>query len=105
MRGASLTTNAKASGRKLTLMVIKDLEKDREPWMADVVRKSELLSVNMTLSTRNGYHRIKTTKSRLLEWYQQNRSLTRVKGARPLTPALLEMSEWTAPPALLGVEK
>ena len=52
MRGANLTTNAKASGRKLTLLIIKDLEKDREPWMADVVRKSELLGQHDTINTK-----------------------------------------------------
>ena len=52
MQGANLTTNAKASGRKLTLLVIKDLEKDREPWMADVVRKSELLGQHDTINTK-----------------------------------------------------
>ena len=52
MRSANLTTNAKASGRKLTLLIIKDLEKDREPWMADVVRKSELLGQHDTINTK-----------------------------------------------------
>ena len=52
MRSANLTTNAKASGRKLTLLIIKDLERDRELWMADVVRKSELLGQHDTINTK-----------------------------------------------------
>ena len=47
-----LTTNAKASGRKLTLTVIKDLDKDRQPWMAEVVLKSGLLGTHDTIRTR-----------------------------------------------------
>ena len=65
MRSAILTTNAKASGRKLTLMIIKDLEKDREPWMADVVRKSELLgqhdTINMKWIPQNQDYQVKIT--------------------------------------------
>ena len=65
MRSANLTTNAKASGRKLTLLIIKDLEKDREPWMADVVRKSELLgqhdTINMKWIPQNQDYQVKIT--------------------------------------------
>ena len=105
MRSANLTTNAKASGRKLTLLIIKDLEKDREPWMADVVRKSELLgqhdTINMKWIPQNQDYQVKITGV-VSAKSQPDPSKGR---ARPLTPALLEMSEWTAPPALLGVGK
>jgi hypothetical protein len=33
-------------------LIIKDLEKDREPWMGDVVRKSELLGQHDTITTK-----------------------------------------------------
>jgi hypothetical protein len=47
-----LTTTAKASGRKLTLTVIKNLDKDRQPWMAEVVLKSGLLGQHDTIRTK-----------------------------------------------------
>ena len=59
MRSANLTTNAKASGRKLTLLIIKDLEKDREPWMADVVRKHD--TINMKWIPQNQDYQVKIT--------------------------------------------
>ena len=48
---ANLTTVAKASGRKLTLILITDLEKERQPWMADVILKSGLLGTHDTITT------------------------------------------------------
>ena len=47
-----LTTNAKASGRKLTLTIIKDLDQDRQTWMEEVVRKSGLLGQHDTICTK-----------------------------------------------------
>ena len=35
IQSVMLTTNAKASGRQVTLTLIKDLDNDRQPWMAD----------------------------------------------------------------------
>ena len=51
-QSAMLTTTAKASGRKLTLTVIKNLDKDRQPWMAEVVLKSGLLGQHDTIRTK-----------------------------------------------------
>ena len=50
MQSAMLTTNAKASGRKLTLIELKDLD-DRQRWMADVVLKAGLLGSHDTIRT------------------------------------------------------
>ena len=52
MQSAMLTTNAKASGRKLTLILIKDLDNDRQPWMVDVILKSGLLGQHDTIRTK-----------------------------------------------------
>ena len=47
-----LTTNAKASGRKLTLTVIKNLDKERKTWMVEVIRKSGLLGQHDTIRVK-----------------------------------------------------
>ena len=47
-----LTTNAKASGRKLTLTIIKDLDKDRQPWLVEVVMRNGLLGQHDTIRTK-----------------------------------------------------
>ena len=49
---ASLTTNAKASGKKLTLKVIKNLDTDRQTWLSEVVMKSSLLGSHDTIRTQ-----------------------------------------------------
>ena len=49
---ASLTTNAKASGKKLTLRVIKNLDTDRQTWLSEVVMKSSLLGSHDTIRTQ-----------------------------------------------------
>ena len=52
MQSTMLTTNAKASGRKLTLIIIKELDNDRDAWMADVIRKIGLLGVHDTIRVK-----------------------------------------------------
>ena len=52
MRKAMLTTNAKASGRRLTVTVIKDLDADRAGWLKEVVLKSQLLGQYDTIQTK-----------------------------------------------------
>ena len=51
-QSAMLTTNAKASGRKLTLTVIKNLDKERKTWMVEVIRKSGLLGQHDTIRVK-----------------------------------------------------
>ena len=46
---ATLTTNARASGKKQVLQVIKDLDHDRQTWMGDLVIKSMLLGNHDTV--------------------------------------------------------
>ena len=49
---SSLTANAKASVRKVSLFVIKDLDKERKKWLTDVTTKSTLLGAEDTLQTK-----------------------------------------------------
>jgi hypothetical protein len=49
---ANLSSNAKASGRKLVLEVIKNLDVDRSAWLSDVVLKSSLLGTHDTVRTQ-----------------------------------------------------
>ena len=49
---ANLSSNAKASGKKLSLRVIKNLDVDRSAWLSDVVLKSSLLGTHDTIRTQ-----------------------------------------------------
>ena len=67
-----LTTNAKASGRRLTVTVIKDLDADTAGWLKEVVLKSQLLGQYDTMQTkwvsRDNDYQVKitgTTESKL----------------------------------------
>ena len=48
----NLSSNAKASGKKLALKVIKNLDIDRSAWLSDVVLKSSLLGTHDTVKTQ-----------------------------------------------------
>ena len=49
---ANLSSNAKASGKKLVLKIIKQLDIDRSAWLSDVVLKSSLLGTHDTVRTQ-----------------------------------------------------
>ncbi len=48
----NLSWNAKASGKKLVLKVVKNLGIDRSTWLSDVVLKSSLLGTHDTVKTQ-----------------------------------------------------
>ena len=80
----NLSLNAKASGKKFVLKVIKNLDIDRSAWLSDVVLKSSLLGTHDTIreqwSPKDHDHEVKFLRSSVSLAIKSKKSAEEVKG-------------------------